>query len=768
MKKANDMAVLNWDSACQWWSDLPDIWTPVAWKDHLLRFNVFWSGMIMAQPDVNRRTKKWEGQGVQVSFGLCSGGKCRHAAFNREDDNFCDQGWEDRPAPVLWTDWPCDGVVLRQRVFAHVPGGQGVQRGDEPLFAHVRIGFQRSCPALPLDDRYGVVIFVQAPHQSRDMNMRNNIRRFPEKAPYPRLLKAESETYDPKVPWRLLEEDGRVRLGIAPGGPAVVRIVGTNEKPMYPHLGSGLEIYVELGKPGPKAHVDLLIPMLPAERAVFDYEMQLGFDGALKEADAFWKPQPKTAATFHVPEEGVNQVVRHSLRFAEMLGEKNPDTGQYCMVNGSLTYADLWTTPGSMAVTMLLDPLGYHDVAGKYLEIFRHQQGTVKPPGSAYTMHPGYLSTPPEYKSIDWLSDHGAVLYMIAQHALLSGDREFLDRFTDTMVKACQFIRDARAIQGHGGAAGLLPPAVATDRQTEIQAVWSIGWNYKGLTAAVKLLRQIGHPTAEEFAAEAVAYREAFEKAYVERCRKSPRWTDDRGKRRVLPPTSLAGDAPDETRHAFYLDTGPLFPVYAGLMDADHPIMRDIVQWLRCGPPRELYRFDSNCWQVPSLQHEMSSCEPCYSWNLYHSWQLGDRARLLEGLYSVLAGSVSRKTFISCETRGGITGNIFSAPLGVHLARLAMIDDEIVDGELHLLRLAPPAWLEPGKEAVLEKMPTIHGPVSLSTKRSRDGKTLDVTFRPAFRAEAPRVILHDPELPGLKNVRLNGKAASFRSGKLML
>ena len=204
-----------------------------------------------------------------------------------------------------------------------------------------------------------------------------------------------------------------------------------------------------------------------------------------------------------------------------------------------------------------------------------------------------------------------------------------------------------------------------------------------------------------------------------------------------LPPTSLAGDDKEETRHAFYLDAGPLFLVFSGLLDADDEAMEAIRLWFREGPPREFYRHDSSCWQLPSLHHEMSSCEPCYSWNVFHSWQLGDREKFLEGMYSLFAGAASRKTWISCETRGGITGNIFSAPLAIFMARLAVIDDEWRENELHLLRFIPLAWMGNGQEAVFENPPTLYGPVTLRSRRSTNGKTLDVTFRQRSRLAGP-------------------------------
>jgi hypothetical protein len=110
-------------------------------------------------------------------------------------------------------------------------------------------------------------------------------------------------------------------------------------------------------------------------------------------------------------------------------------------------------------------------------------------------------------------------------------------------------------------------------------------------------------------------------------------------------------------------------------------------------------------------------------------------------MYSVFAGGVSRQTFISCETRGGITGNLFAAPLAVYLARLAVIDDQIVPGEMHLLRLVPQAWLT---ESHFENIPTEFGPVTMHLRR--DGSTLHVTLQGAPK----NVVIHTP--PGIGRI----------------
>ncbi|MEA2062796.1 MAG: hypothetical protein U9P14_03775, partial [Gemmatimonadota bacterium] len=222
-----------------------------------------------------------------------------------------------------------------------------------------------------------------------------------------------------------------------------------------------------------------------------------------------------------------------------------------------------------------------------------------------------------------------------------------------------------------------------------------------------------------------------------------------------------------EDVHAFVLDSGPMFLVWSGLMEAGDSLMRSSVAFFREGPNTRVYDPRGNCWQRPVLVHEISSCEPCYSWNIYHSWQLGDRYRFLEGMYSLLAGGLSRQTYISCETRHGIHGNIFASPLLADLVRLAVIDDEIAEDELHLLRLMPRAWLSTDFETRFENMPTEFGPVTIRFKLTGEGKALDVNYRPSFRHPPEKVVLHVPPVEGLSGVVINGRSTRAEPGKVL-
>ena len=99
----------------------------------------------------------------------------------------------------------------------------------------------------------------------------------------------------------------------------------------------------------------------------------------------------------------------------------------------------------------------------------------------------------------------------------------------------------------------------------------------------------------------------------------------------------------------------------------------------------------------------------------------------------------------------------------VWAARLAVIDDQIRDGELHLMRLMPLAWLREGGARFLN-MPTCYGPASLEAGLSDRGKQLNVRFTSSFSEKPSRTVLHIPPVKGLEAVTLNGKPLKWTSG----
>ncbi|MDR1121193.1 MAG: hypothetical protein LBM08_09780 [Dysgonamonadaceae bacterium] len=754
----------NVEIAKSWWPDQRNVWTPVGWKDHYFRFNILYNGAILAEPcphwaPTRPHSLKWLDKDFMLKIAPSIDGNPEELPDKltsqwRLDGGHGIQGWRtDKQTPVLWTDFPLqEGLVVRQEVFAHIKGARDVETGIEPLYAWIRLS------VIHVDELRHPGKFLFSVQLSRNYYVHRErylqedgitVDVEPSRVPYPQNLNAESFRENGQVGLRILEPDGKVRLTVQPTDSDKVQFSAF--KPGIYNLKVTLK--AELGD-----HVDMLLPMLPDTPGENERECALGFDGALADAEPYWEKTPESSAQVHVPEKYFNRWLSQSLKFAEIIAEKDYLNGEYTFLTGSWGYDNLWSTPTSMTSHMLLSLMGYHDVVAKHIELFRKNQGSVKPPGPSYEVHPGYFSTPKTLTAFDWLTDHGAILHQASMHALLSKDTAFIKKWTESIVKGCDFIQDM-CESDHDGIKGLLPPGNATDELFPVQAVWNMAWNYKGLVTAVRFLKQIKHPRAKEFETFAVQFKKTFNDAYRKYAEDGQRWMDSQGNKRYKPPTnlSLMPTPYHSFTEAFYLDTGPMILVWAGLMDANDRIMIDIVDFFREGPNKKLYgtRYHPLC--RPYLDHEISTCEPCYSWNVFHAWQLQDRKHYLEGLYGLLLGATSQNTYISCEHRHGIQGVIAVNALAFNLARLAVIDEQITSGELHLLRLCPLAWLSDKEETIFEKMPTEFGPVNLKYKLNADKTTLQVSFSGDWHEQPQRIVLHVPPMQGLSKIVVNGK-----------
>ncbi len=751
-----------------WWPPQRNVWTPIGWKDSLFRFNVLYDGTVLCSPGAVLMSKAnvepYRGKDLQLNFTPNADGKVPPLPqvplqVYKLNGGFGIQGWrEDRETPVLWAEWPCqDGLVLRQEIFAHLKGGGRVKSGNEQLYAWIRLSVSY-VDEIRSPEKFGFVVQLSRIYYKHYLPWKFEdsvtLRAVPDLAKFSSPLKPERFQTDGGEGLRVLQEDGKVRLVVLPSGEGTVSFSETSEgSGIY---GMHLVLPVREG-----AYMDLLAPMLAEPPESISEELALGFDGALDQCEAFWTLKPATAAWIHAPEPYINEALRRNIQFAQIIAEKDPEAGLSTFLSGSYGYDVLWSTPSSMISHMFLDLLGYHDVVAEHVELYRKYQGTVKPPGPSYTLHPGYFSTPKTLTSFDWLTDHGAVLEIVSRHALLSGDQKFIDEWLEPILNACEFIKDACSKTNHPGFKGLMPPAVATDANIPTQAVWNQAWTYKGLGSAVRLLKKLHHPRAPEFERLAQDFRATFVNAFREVTARQPRWTDSDGNRHPVLPMDLI---PPPRHHLFddciLFDAGPLATVWAGLMDAHDPDMRSFVKFFREGPNTRLRSTRPNAIDRVVLAHEISSCEPCYSWNIVHSWQLGDREKFLEGMYSLFTGAISPQTYINGEHRHGMYGTVFVAPLMTWCLRQAVIDDQLEPDRLHLLRLCPLAWISDTEETVFEKMPTEFGLVNLRFRLSADGRTLDVSFSGEWREKPAEVILHAPPVTGLRRIVVNGKRYS--------
>jgi len=770
-----------------WWPNPRNVWTPIGWKDHLFRFNVTYNGSVIGAPSpLARKIEHFAKPGADVTYEVDRlqldmtpwGGPAfskqkptdppprmpdlypGHFYVYREDQGHYGHGrqsWADQPTPVLQTEWTFSeaGLVLRQSVFAHTKDGADVVTGEESLYAWIRLEVVAADPRLvKAGADYGFAIRVCRAYYSQELpyNWQDGIvlTGMPELAPftYTRWTKALSagsmtgfSMWQPRGP----------QLGVLAvnGAPAPGFLQPKDSaKPIY-------EIAARL-KPEAGSHVDILQCMRPVnEEREFVPEINLGYDGALAESNRYWSRKPASAATVTTPEKYVNDLVTRNIQFSEVIACKVPGQSYSTFLTGSMGYDVLWTTPTSMTSHMFLSLLGYHDVVANHLELYKGTQGTVKPPGpDYYVKHPGYYATPATVTAVDWLPDHGAVMLAVSTHALMTGDQAFIDAWLPSLLKACDWIEDVCALTNHEGVKGLPPAGGASDEGGSVQSIWATAWIYKGLITTIRLLKRLGHSRVDELTQFATGYRTKAVAALDALGAQAPKWRHPDGKDYPIYPANYFGSE-GSFGEAMRLDTGAMVMVWAGLLPASDERMVKFCDYFRFGPNVRLWNGGSrkHPLDAPVLEHEISSFEPIYSWNIFHSWQLGNRAKFLEGLYSLAAGGVSPQTYIPFEHRGGMSASLGTNATLFTLMRLAVVDDALSDPALNLLRLCPMAWLSTDQDTVFGNMPTVHGPISLKFRRT--GPTqLTLTWTATWRTKPDRLLVHAP--PGFTTLIING------------
>ena len=564
----------------------------------------------------------------------------------------------------------------------------------------------------------------------------------------------------------LVQDDGNARMAVVPDNTLEISYLPVWEEKHWTVENKNGVLKIRLTLTNGKADIRLLIPMLPLPKEELHSEMQPGYDSALHQSLQFWEGVCEEGISIQASDKIIENTFRTNPWRMLTTAERNPVFKEYCINNGAFSYDALWPTPGCMSTVWGLDYMGFHKEAEKYLEVYRNDQGNAVPPGSFYLPYPGFLSTPGGFEAIRWVNEHGAIMWAVAEHYLLTEDGLFLEKWLPSLIRACEWIQVQRNNTAHPGVKGILPPGTATDDIIHGQFIWSDGWMYKGLASVVKVLAAVNHPETQKWEREAQEYKKAFNAAYSETCKHSPVWTDDNGCAYPFIPTEISGKLWDRNRHAFYLDTGPLFLAFSGLVDIESEIFDAVLKWLREGPQVKYWRFDGCCWQVPVLYHEMSSCEPCYSWNMDVNFLRNDRAHFIEGLFAQFAGARNTDLFSDVETRNGMFATNFTTPVTFRHFRNALVFEN--ENILEFLRMLPEAFMSPGSSLRLKRLPTYFGPVDISFDSDSNTNRFCVNISMSLRTRPDKIRFYIPPQALSRKIAVNGDIYDFSSGYIEL
>ena len=507
-----------------------------------------------------------------------------------------------------------------------------------------------------------------------------------------------------------------------------------------------VQLPVKVDLPGTGA-AELVVKLASPLVAAKDRTRLLALDTATARAETikFWSDYLARGMQIEVPESAVNDLFRANLWHALRLPRRHGGAGTQAVpgVQIDLPYSNFaydqegtpWPVNQAVYVDyMLYDLRGYHNLAEEeLLAMFRNNQepnGHVK----------GYAN---------WGVYTPGMLYAVAQHYRLSGDRRSLDRLLPPTLKAldwCLAEMDKAARQG-GPAAGLIHTPLNDGTGDGIWA-FSQAHFYAGVDLLGQVLREIGHPRGQACLDAARRFHLAIERGFAAASVRSPlvqlrdhTWCP------YVPCEALSSGRRFDQWYPTDVDTGAVHLPRLKALPADHPL----TQFLLDDHEDNLYLHG---WGMAN--------EPVYNPQATVYLLRDDAKAAIRDFYSGMACAFSHSAFEPVECRW-TWGQYYGPPstdgtwfeLYCH-----MLIDERDDDTLLLLQAAPRRWLEDGKRISVRRAPTCYGVLSMTMEsHAAAGRIVAEVDMPTRRQPKELVIrFRHPEQGRIRSATVNGAA----------
>jgi hypothetical protein len=459
--------------------------------------------------------------------------------------------------------------------------------------------------------------------------------------------------------------------------------------------------YVWNLRPGQGEQGAVYVPFHPTERPP---SIRLENAGTwLDRAVAYWRGLLAQTARIEVP----CRKATEALRAAHVCQLIANDHG--VLHGGEGFYDEFYIRDGGYQL-MELEEAGLWDAAGKAVE---HYLRCQRPDGR-------FESQANQFDA------NGQALWVLWQYWKITGDHEWLAKAYPQMLKAAEWVKQARRqAAADSPFAGLLPNAPADGEYLWDGKHHIVGydfWNLRGLLCTAEAARALGRTDeAAELAAEAADYRSAIDAAWKKAGvpHFPPSWEKDGthwGNTETLWPTELF-QRYDRRVSALLSEVRERHG--GGFLEGT-------IRWT--GTPGAIHPYMSAYSTMASLvrgEHERVVEE--FYWYLLHS----------TATHAFPEGILYKRRFAWSDTIPHVTGASNYALMLRH-----MLIHERGD-ELHLLLAVPDWWLGEGQVIRIDRAPTHFGELSLTVRGTARG--VQVTLEPPSRQPPKRIVLHLPK-----------------------
>lgn len=706
----------------------------------------------------------------------------------RESKNSCRQYMPDAEVPVYVTEWTDREIEYTQTTFATIKDRTLISsfnlRGDEDIVVMNRIELRNASA----DKRTAHLYIDTYPGEKLALNGDMLVAKG-------RIVPGDTVNYGWAVQdynndyVRLCIKKKKGTLSCIPmlSGGIVPDFAVPGEYDTYynydgPHLklnsSSAIPnaLYYEVELEGyEKQIIDFVIPYdTPIETDDIVALATKDFEAQLKPVKKFWQNFYSRAAKIKLPgEKHLNDFIKAVPWHIAMTAMRDPKTGNYIVPAATYSYRAC----GNEACMQirLMDYLGYHDYAEKYLENYVNSQGVLGLEGN-FKSKEGSLAAVnfdvrPGNEEFDYNLaynlDHGFILSCFADHYMLTGDKKWLSRVSKTLVDGCDFVfreREATKVFDANGDKvpyyGLLPHGHLEDNR-EWRCWFAVnGHACGGILRVAKALLEINHPDAERILDEGIKYRDDIRASLIRAMSKSPAVPSGNGGYIPHLPThaEIRGRDWGWFREAAY---GPLHLVYGLVLDPNEQlttwILRDLEDNLFISrnygriADKEKYWFSHGGITIQSnlLFNDMTYLER------------NEPERAIRALFNNFAQNLYRD--INCFTEhpvpefGTGVGPFFKTPdeaqflifLRNHLMRES-------ENKILILQGASRSWFAKGESVELNNLASTFGPVSLRTTADTDEMTVTVSSRWRKVPESISVFFRRPDMKSPIRVTVNG------------
>ncbi len=265
-------------------------------------------------------------------------------------------------------------------------------------------------------------------------------------------------------------------------------------------------------QPGERCEALLKIPYLaPNSAAELEALGRLDFDQCHEETSRFWRRENRRGAHLRSPVPQLDTLHASHLTHVEVTDFSMPDAPDLINTSvGSSTYGNF--SNESCMVVQELDQRGFHDDCRRRLDLWVKYQGTATQPGN-FSDFDGMYYGAGGFEQGHYNQHHGCVLWCMAEHFLLTRDREWFGRVAGSVIAGADWIfRQRRRTMGEmphswGWERGFLPAGSLEDVTEFYYWLSTNCLTWRGADRAAHALEVYGHAEARRVRQEADAYR---------------------------------------------------------------------------------------------------------------------------------------------------------------------------------------------------------------------------------------------------------------------